>query len=516
MLPKGARTFPLSAGTKIPTPGSRGHLDAKEWGKEGHPVGNYGIALDNQWVLVDFDRPSQWEQDRLPVSWAQSTRRGVHMLYRLPEGVDLSRARNRKFPDGDIKIRGYLVGPGSVVGEHTYKMLAEKEPVEAPQWLIEYVCEKVPEPTPDTAIEKIPEGERDDTFTSIGGLLHRLQLSEEAVCAALQVLEPVLLEAPLGDNALRRIAKSVSKYEDEAQVGALLPKSWLNMADQEYAKDPIKWIVRGFVPRGELVMVYGPGGIGKSSWASWLVAESTSRGIKCAAITVEEPIHRFAWRAQLSGADLHLLLGIPNGSSIQLPRDAEALKECLRVTGVGLLYIDSIYTHFSGVEGENAAQVARKCLGPLAEMAQELGCTIVCTFHENKAGEYLGSTEMINVARYVLKASRTAPGPMYVGIKKTNMWNPGKRMTFEGHTVIAVDPNSGQVQMEEDDEGKLVAQTFVVAHRGEDVGAEDTTINIDSLAASNSEAQERPNIEAGFGDSPNIEALATAKQKRLE
>jgi hypothetical protein len=199
-----------------------------------------------------------------------------------------------------------------------------------------------------------------------------------------------------------------------------------------------------------------------------------------AVISVEEPVKRFAWRALLNGANPSRILAVPKASSVLFPRDARALRECLEVTGTNLLYIDSVYTHFEAVEGQNAAERARRCLSPLAEIAQETGVTIVAIFHENKAGAYLGSVEMVNVARYVLRARRNPPGPLYVGVEKTNLFDPEVSMTFSGDKVPAVDPDTGEVQMEEMEDGALAPMYFTTLERGED--APTNSLNIDDLA----------------------------------
>ena len=135
--PREARLFPLQSNSKIPLRGTRGHLDALP-AEQVAIVGNYGIALDEQWLLVDIDRPDdpiavEWTA-RLPETWTQKTARGSHRLYRLPKGHE---GKNAHFPAGDLKVKGYLVGPGSEVDGKIYHVLDGRDPVPAPAWLLE-------------------------------------------------------------------------------------------------------------------------------------------------------------------------------------------------------------------------------------------------------------------------------------------------------------------------------------------------------------------------------------------
>lgn len=493
MIPKDARVLPLTAGSKVPLKGSRGHHDAKALGDlseqeyaQGFPGGNYGIALDGQFVVVDFDSHTEetekWK-GKLPPTWQQKTRRGEHWLYRVPAGVDSAAASNKKFAGGDVKVRGYIVGPGSTVAGHDYIRTNDLEPAEAPVWLWEFVTDAAPVLTTDSAVEEreaFGEGTRDDSLYKVGSLFRRLGLGETGIVKGLWGINKTIIDPPLSKSDIYRIGKSAYKHEPvDDDMGALVPSGWLPMNEVTYVGPPTRWWVRGFVPKGELVMFYGPGSVGKSTWGSWLTSVVTHRGGRVAVMAVEESPKRFAWRALLNGADPALILAIPKASTVLFPRDADALREALLLSKTDLLYIDSIYTHFGATEGQNAAERARSCLSPLAEICQETGVTIVAVFHENKAGQYLGSVEMLNVPRYVLRAQRSEGRPLYVSVDKTNLWDPGVAMTLTGKEVAASDPFTGEVQLEEADDGTLIPMNFVVLDRGED--AAKAWVNVDEV-----------------------------------
>ena len=482
-IPAGARVFPLSPHTKIPLPGSRGHLDAHIYeqtdAEKTHIYEqNYGIALDQQYLLVDIDRPDdpiavEWGA-KLPDTWTQKTPRGTHRLYVLPEGFD---GKNARFPAGDLKVRGYLVGPGSEVDGKKYYVLDGRPPAPAPPWVLALVDKARPSHTlvNDEIVfnerDKIAIGENDVELFSMACSWRRRGFNESAIAQMLRgVIDSGVVEQIPGneysDKDIHRLAKQAAKYDPESPLG-LLDTEWVSANDISLVGPVVKWWIHGFVPRGELVTMYGRGGIGKSSWASWLAAEVTRKGGKFVFVGVEESFARFAARSVLGGADRTKLYAIPNAYSLALPKDAEKLKEQVVMAEADVVYFDSIYSHFETISGENAAERARKSLAPLANIAISTGCTIIAVFHENKAGQYLGSVEMINVARYALKAVREGDTPLRVWVDKTNFHDPGYAMQYEATDIELHDPETGQVQLEESEDGSLKPMMIKVLYRGE-------------------------------------------------
>ena len=141
MIPQGARIFPLKHNSKAPLKGSRGHLGAQEYLPElGYPTWNYGIALDGMYLVVDIDcdHPERAAfEASLPITWTQQTARtncvGMHYLYRVPQGFK-GKNGTYKASDGtriaDIKVNGYIVGPGSSINGSYYRMVVEMEPTQ--------------------------------------------------------------------------------------------------------------------------------------------------------------------------------------------------------------------------------------------------------------------------------------------------------------------------------------------------------------------------------------------------
>lgn len=484
----GARFVKLRPSSKR-TFSEHGHLDARPWPIALAQDANYGLVLDGWGILVDFDHEDHagW-RERLaatPPLLRQRSMKGEHWVWRTPLGW---RGRNRKFPEGairtgDVKSLGYFVGPGSTVKGWTYQLdeLNPDAPT-APEWLMEYVTGFRESDAPDggEGVDRIVDGAgRHDFLVRMGGSLRRAGLTPAAIERALIPINETLVEPPKTRAEVCTIAKSLSRYPTGGaeELGPLRPGGWVTAAEIVYAGDPVRWWLRGFVPRDELVMIYGKGGVGKSSFESWLAALITQRGGRVLFVGVEEPFRRFAWRASLNGADRNLLLSPEKASTITFPKDAQKLRESIELAGVDVVMFDSIYSHFGAMEGLNAAERARTVLGPLSEICKDLSVAIIGIFHENKAGALLGSVEMENVARYVLKASREAGKALRIDVHKTNLWNPGFAATFDGIEVEARDPDTGELQLEEVEEGKLEPLKLLVVERGVNIRSEGVTID---------------------------------------
>lgn len=486
-FPKNAKLINLRDGTKVPT-SLHGHKDAVPQGEFVQTGTNVGIVLDGMFLLVDIDHEENDEARALSARVLEAaprvhkTPRGRHFLFRTqPEWS----GNNNKLRDkngnvyGDIKALGYAVGPGSKVDGTLYSVIHDVEPPLAPQWLLDMATKPA---RAETALEErsgIPNGEHDHYFTSLAGFLRgRWGLTEKAILGVLaggpqMALEDIDENRPYTERDFQRIAHSVARHaaKNTSELGGAdtLSPGVRSAQSIELVGPPIQWVVRGFIPRGELVLMYGPGGIGKSSMGSWLAAEANRLRLTFAYMGTEEPPSRFFGRAILAGARRDECFDILNPAKLKFPRDAETLRAMILESKIDFLYIDSIYTHFERNEGDNAAERARDALAPLLAIAHDTGCTIFGVFHTNKSGAFLGSTEMENVTRVLLEAKRKS-SQTYLGIKvhKTNLYNPGKLMRLEGKEEIFRD-EAGNSQLEVLDTGEVVPLKIMVPKRIPDV-----------------------------------------------
>lgn len=485
-IPSDARVFSLLKGRKIAGSGHAHHdaIPVEDFADLGQ---NLGIRLDPHFLVVDIDHDSPpWERE-LPQTWTQRTPGGTHYLFRVPHGW---RGWNQKIKIGtngsakilgDIKVNGYIVAPGSeVVGERgrpggRYELLVDVDPVLAPEWLLALALVRPAAEERFAGIERkrILTGENDHALTAIAGALRRQGFSEDFIAGAIAHIgdDPALMEQdPARGYYLpgdyKRIAHSIAtKPPGEADLLLADPAITFG-SETPIVGAPIRWWVHGFFPRHELVMLYGKGKVGKGTLGSWLAAAVTAQGGRMLVISTEESFPRFLGRAVHCGANRSLICSYDKPSAIKLPGGLDQLKAAVELMGgVDIIWFDAIYAHFSGEKGQNSAERARQCLTPLAEWAQAGGPTIIAVFHENKGGDYLGSVEMVNVARHVLKATRRRGQPLHLDVDHTNLYDPEVTAVFDSQLIDWIDPETGEAQLEQQKDGTIGQAHLRIAHR---------------------------------------------------
>jgi len=495
VIPKGSYIFPLKPGTKEPSI-SGGHLSAILAPEEGRPRGNYGIRLDGQYIVVDIDceHPDRESfEASLPPTWAQRTAnreaRAIHYLYTVPPGYIGSGKRVWLGNDGkrfaDIKAKGYIVGPGSVVNSNEYTQATDSEPMPAPEWLLDF-CRSIPSEDQNivsTQYDGIPNGDHDSFLSTLTyWASHRWGLSEEAnkvllregPLAVLQGTDPT---HPYLETDIDRIARSGASKGQERPL-ELIEESWIT-ANQLPEDQPItRWHLYNFIPQHELVLQYGTGGIGKSTWVAWLVGQVLKKGLRVGFCASEEPFVRFANRVRLGMVNFEDKL-FDNlydiGNTWKFPRDEEKLKSDLETCPLDFIYFDSIYDQFDhGQKGMSSlAEKARPCLTPLIHIAQEMKVTILGTFHENKSGDFNGPKDMENIPRVMLHAT-SKDDRLKLQVKKTNFTKPEYGIQVIGSYILETS-RSGKPVLEENEEGEIVQKNIYVVTGYEKVSKTEET-----------------------------------------
>ena len=458
---------------------------------------NWGLVLDGQYVVFDFDvdHPERESvESKMLATWRQKTERsdayGLHYLYKVPpnfKGRNSSIITSSGVRIGDIKFSGYIVGPESVIKGPGYIYLGGQVE-QASETFLEAFTSKPREESTEERLKGVPKGEHDAFLTSVRGTLLNWGLDAPTIAKTQLNMLPLLDEYdhtnPYTYEVLKRRAQSaISTMEvHKPESLNLSPEGWCSMLDTDTSQSLTTWWIYGFVPKKELVMVYGKGGIGKSTFASWLASLVASKDQTIGFCGVEEPFKRFGIRSYLADTGIpREKLGniIDIGNQWRFPRDADRLREALTIRPLDVIYFDSIYSHFEPMEGLNMAEKTRTCLAPLAAICQEMGVTIVCVFHENKAGDFLGSVEVVNVARVVLRMSREGEGPLKVGVHKTNFSQPEYKINFHGELMNAVSLD-GEPWLEENEYGEVMPlKLFVIKGYTKSTGEDEVERAID-------------------------------------
>jgi energy-coupling factor transporter ATP-binding protein EcfA2 len=494
-VPRGAKVFQLKDGAKTPAvPGAHfSALSQEDFTQVGQ---NVGISLKNgsatQFICADMDRLDQALKNRLDAedTWCQATPHAWHWLFLPPEGFQ---GINGKLPGlcGELKCDGYIVGPGSSVvcsgtrhndlvacSATDYVHLGQDEVKPCPQWLLDYI--NTPTKTVEhESVSVVPTGFRHDFLYGLAKYARKEWGLDEAGIKGMLLKGPrAVLEGdnptgPYSDAEVVRIARDASKRA--VDLGSMKLSSGNTTCGLEIpmVREPIRWWVRGFIPKGRYIGLYGPGGCGKTTFAGWLASEVTKKGASFLYIGVEEDGDEFVPKARLAGTDGAKIHSLDNPLSFTFPKDVDRLKAEIIATGAEVVYFDSIYNHFASSEGMTTPERDRKALGSLDLLAKETKATIIGVFHLKRDGTFNGSAEMENVPRYLLTATRPKDRPLRIRVKKTNLLNKGMVMQFGVTPTPLADLETGEVQLEEMEDGELAPFQINVPHRIPDISEEE-------------------------------------------
>lgn len=226
----------------------------------------------NQVFVLDIDGPEaeaalaalEAQHGKLPSTRTVRTRPGRRQLYfRQPRDTTVRCTVSKLAPKLDVRgDGGYVMVPPSI-HPHTrkpYIFLDDREPAEPPPWLIELVCD-VTTAKPEAERENtIPEGTRNGSLASLGGVMRRVNFSHDAILAALLKTNQEKCKPPLPESEVRRIAESISRYSpgldpskstpfrkdlaNSAKFAAQHAGKVLYVADKEiwYADDGKLWV----------------------------------------------------------------------------------------------------------------------------------------------------------------------------------------------------------------------------------------------------------------------------------
>lgn len=186
----------------------------------------------------------------------------------------------------------------------------------------------------------------------------------------------------------------------------------------------VHWLLDGRVPLGELTLLAGPEGVGKSTFLAWLAAGVTrgtlpghlagKPGAVLIAALEDDGATTLVPRMTAAGADLGLIASVGDEDGLlALPAQIAELEALVR-DGVGevpvrLLILDPIKATTGGMDTDRERGV-RPLLGGLAALAQGHGVTTVAATHFKKgagaeefaAWKVSGSPAWTQVPRSVL------------------------------------------------------------------------------------------------------------------
>lgn len=207
----------------------------------------------------------------------------------------------------------------------------------------------------------------------------------------------------------------------ESDADALARAVRLTAADSIRPK-PVRWLWDERLPLGELVLIAGREGVGKSTRAYQLAAdvsrgtlpgefEGKPRGVLIAA-TEDSWEHTIVPRLMAAGADLSRVYRVEVETAtgvhlgLSLPRDIPDLERLSVEHEIGLMLLDPLMSRLGKLDTHKDAET-RMALEPLVSLAHSAKMTIVGLIHHNKSGSddplslIMGSKAFTAVARAV-------------------------------------------------------------------------------------------------------------------
>jgi hypothetical protein len=275
-------------------------------------------------------------------------------------------------------------------------------------------------------------------------------------------------EAPICEAGSRRLAR-VAKLLRDAADGCLPIEATKGPSRDVISKrartgrrvrftsaagvrtEPIRWLIRGYVPLRGVTVVGGGKALGKSLLTNAVWAADVTRGradgefagrsrdvLLCSAEDDWSTV--IAPRLMAAGADLERV-HYPDDQLIELPRDVALLEAeivAMAESGrpLGLVVIDPIGAFLAGEIDSHRDASVRRALAPLAEMAMHTDVAVVVVAHLNKAegsrvvNRVVGSVAFVNAARSFVAFSRDPEDPdgergtRRVVVPTANNWGP--------------------------------------------------------------------------------------------
>lgn len=353
--------------------------------------------------------------------------RGRHYWFRVPDGVEV---KGGKAAGIDLRgTGGYVVMPPS---RHKSGVQYEVEQgslttvASAPAWIVERATRGVQHEgaageTGDVTGEPLgartqqavlqgylPAPEDGETQRTVAvGIVRNWKANGNSPQAALVMLRGLLAHEKSSldetnpwvpkdaDPIVRSVYGSVAPDHD-AYVrngrGKSEPRVTLRSYDTIERK-AARWLWKDRIPLGNVTMLVGDPGLGKSQLTARLAQMVTSKGGTVILASAEDsPSYTIVPRLQAAGAVLskvhHVALADEHDTegAIRLPDDLQALRiQIDRVGGIDLLVVDPVMAHLGGKVDSYKDSDVRKALAPLAQLASDYDCAVVAVAHLNKS-----------------------------------------------------------------------------------------------------------------------------------
>lgn len=445
-----------------------------------HPKANIGVVMGSisGLVALDFDGPNAAALLRqrhifLPETASVQTGKGFHAFYKHPGVTIPNKARLLNDGNGSaLDVRGdggYVVAPPSVHGSgRVYQwVIAPNKIADLPEPVLALLTTPASRNHDDeggwvsSVWQGVGEGQRNEAAARLAG--YWLAVTKGNEYATRLAMEPWAARCtpPLDSRELSATIKSIARREaaKQQQVEAAdLPHQsvvegpqWADeMRDakkREGVAVPIPGIglIGGLVP-GEMFVVAGRPGAGKSSWACQLAARASVL-LHIPTWIVSTEMTRREWGRWMIGAEAEIAvdalpsplppsllsplrqapIGVTDAGTISIA-ELRALAEGR--LGVKLIIVDHL-TRITATRKENRVLEVGEVARGLKSMAKDLGCTVVALCQLNRRVEGADTRRpRLSDLRESGEIEQEADHVMFIWSDEANTKVPMLRMTF--------------------------------------------------------------------------------------
>ena len=216
--------------------------------------------------------------------------------------------------------------------------------------------------------------------------------------------------------------------------------------------EPIQFLVSPIIPQGSVAMLVGAPGCGKT-WATFDLGICAAAGINFGNFVVMQTpvliIDEESGPRRIKDRLKRVALGHNQGpdlplkfislGQLNLAKDSDVIDitRAIREASAGLIIIDALADVMHGLN-ENDVKDVQPILMKLRKISAETSATIITIHHENKSGEFRGSSAILGAVDIMLsvKAGENAITFSSIKSRDTEPFSFYMKLNFEGDRVF--------------------------------------------------------------------------------
>ena len=369
------------------------------------PGANVGMATGRVSRLVVVDCDSEEATSRFVDTYPEvqdtsqaETGRGTHFYFAFEEGVRNS--SGLLGPEIDVRGEGgFVILPPSLhANGNRYRWLNESDPQPLPDRLRNLLAKQNKNRTQPSELssvkEKIREGQRNTTLTSLAGSLRRRGLDTDTINVVLVTVNGLRCTPPLPNTDVEKIARSVGLYEPS--FPSLIESDGMDGTGIVWAKDvpppsegdKIESLWGPFLYPQSLHLLSGDAGLAKTT-LGYSLSVSLVRGESFAGFSPPRPLRILYFDLEtpelLFREKLYRISenNPPEGLAFARDFNVEGALALVKAHKFDLMIVDTGNEAFDTREEEDNAE-ANKQMRQLRRLIQETGVAILVFYHMGK------------------------------------------------------------------------------------------------------------------------------------